>query len=68
MPAAVVTNTATLTVIVPPVISPQLTNITVNVGDTASFISGATGFPAPGLQWYKNGASSPRPDQQYVDH
>ena len=53
------TNKATLTIIVPPVISPQLANITVNVGDTASFISGATGFPAPGLQWYKNGAILP---------
>ena len=52
-----ITNKATLTVIVPPVITPQLTNITVNAGDTASFVSGATGFPAPGLQWYKNGTS-----------
>jgi autotransporter-associated beta strand protein len=53
--ACMVTNCATLTVIIPPVITPQLTNITVNVGDTANFVSGATGIPTPGLQWYKNG-------------
>ncbi len=50
-----VTNSATLTIITVPVISPQPTNITVNVGDTANFVSGASGIPAPGLQWYKNG-------------
>ncbi|MGO8836757.1 MAG: pectinesterase family protein [Limisphaerales bacterium] len=53
--AGTCTNSATLTVYVPPAISPQPTNLTVNVGDTASFVSGATGIPAPGLQWYKNG-------------
>jgi autotransporter-associated beta strand protein len=57
--AGMVTNKATLTVIVPPVITPQLTDLTVNMGDTASFISGATGFPAPALQWYRNGAILP---------
>ena len=55
--AGSVTNHATLTVIVPPVISPQPTNLTVNVGDNASFVSGATGVPTPGLQWYKDGVS-----------
>jgi autotransporter-associated beta strand protein len=53
--AAVVTNSATLTVIVTPAIIPQPTNIMVNVGDTASFVSGASGVPAPIFQWYKNG-------------
>ncbi len=54
------TNSATLTIITTPVISPQPTNITVNVGDTANFVSGATGIPAPGLQWYKTtSVSSP---------
>jgi autotransporter-associated beta strand protein len=55
--AAMVTNNATLTVIVRPVITPQPTSITVNVGDTAVFTSGATGVPTPLLQWYKNGAA-----------
>lgn len=53
------TNSATITVIVPPVISPQLTNITANAGTTVSFVSGATGVPTPGLQWYKNGTAIP---------
>jgi autotransporter-associated beta strand protein len=54
--AGIVTNNATLTVIITPVISLQPTNITVNAGDTVNFVSGATGVPAPGLQWYKNNA------------
>ncbi len=54
--ACIDTNSATLTVIVTPVITPQPTNLTVNVGDTAVFTSGATGVPAPGLQWLKNSA------------
>ena len=49
-----VTNSATLSVIVTPVITPQPTNVTVNVGDTAVFTSGANGVPTPTLQWYKN--------------
>jgi pectin methylesterase-like acyl-CoA thioesterase len=53
--AGTFTNSATLTVIVPPVIYPPPTNLTVNQGDTANFVSGATGIPAPELQWYKNG-------------
>jgi autotransporter-associated beta strand protein len=55
--AGSVTNSATLTVIVTPVITPQPTNLTVNVGDTAVFTSGATGVPTPALQWYKNGVA-----------
>jgi len=54
--AALVTNCGTLTVIVPPVITPQPTNVTVNAGDPASFVSGATGIPTPSLQWRRNGA------------
>lgn len=50
-----VTNSAILTVIVPPVITPVPTNLVVNTGDTAVFYSGSTGVPAPALQWYKNG-------------
>jgi autotransporter-associated beta strand protein len=53
--AGLCTNRATLTVYVPPAFNPQPTNLTVHVGDTANFISGVTGIPAPGLQWYKNG-------------
>ncbi len=51
--AGSVTNFATLTVIVTPVIAPQPTDQTVNAGDTAVFTAGATGIPAPALQWYK---------------
>ena len=54
--ACITTNSATLTILVPPVINPQPTNITVNVGGTAVFTSGATGVPVPGLQWLKNNA------------
>lgn len=53
--AAMVTNSATLTVLVPPAIIPQPTSVTVNVGGTATFTSGATGVPTPTLQWYENG-------------
>jgi autotransporter-associated beta strand protein len=52
--ACIVTNSATLTVIITPVITPAPVSTTVNVGATASFVSGATGVPTPGLQWYKN--------------
>jgi autotransporter-associated beta strand protein len=55
--AGVVTNSATLTVIVTPVITPQPTNLVANVGDSVSLISGATGVPAPTFQWYKNGVA-----------
>jgi autotransporter-associated beta strand protein len=54
--ACIVTNSATLTIIVPPVITPQPTNITVSAGSTAVFVSGATGVPTPWLQWLKNSA------------
>jgi autotransporter-associated beta strand protein len=55
--ADTITNSATLTILVPPVITPQPTNVTVNVGDTAVFTSGATGVPTPTLQWYMNGSA-----------
>ena len=57
--ACMTTNCATLNILVPPVINPQPTNITVNVGDTAVFVSGATGHPTPGLQWIKNNVILP---------
>src|SRR5262249_19555440 len=57
--ACIQTNTATLTIIVPPVISPQPTNVTVNVGDSVTLTSGATGVPAPTLQWFKNNTAIP---------
>ena len=49
------TNNATLTVIVPPAITTQPTNLTVLNGAAASFSVGATGVPAPGYQWKKSG-------------
>ena len=58
--AGIVTNSATLTVIVTPVITPQPTNITVNVGDTASFVSGATRRSHAGFAMVQ--------EQQYAGH
>ncbi|TAK95942.1 MAG: hypothetical protein EPO07_14960, partial [Verrucomicrobia bacterium] len=49
------TNSATLTVIVPPSISTQPTNVVVTNTQAASFSVAASGVPAPGYQWYKNG-------------
>jgi len=57
--ACLTTNSATLTVIVTPTIDVQPTNLTVNVGDPASFSTIVSGIPAPGLQWYKNNAGIP---------
>jgi len=50
------TNSAVITVIVPPTISVQPGNTNVLSGSPASFFVSATGFPAPGYQWKKNGA------------
>ncbi|MGD0208397.1 MAG: pectinesterase family protein [Verrucomicrobiota bacterium] len=52
--AGLYTNSATLTVIVPPTFTTSPTSLTVNAGDTANFYAVATGVPAPTLQWYKN--------------
>jgi hypothetical protein len=43
-------------VIVPPTVSVQPGNTNVVSGSPASFSVSATGFPAPGYQWKKNGA------------
>ncbi len=53
--AGALTNSATLTVIVPPAITTQPTNKVVLNGAAASFTVGATGVPAPGYQWKKGG-------------
>jgi pectin methylesterase-like acyl-CoA thioesterase len=50
-----VTNSATLTVTVPPVITTQPTNLTVLNGAAAAFTVAVTGVPAPGYQWKKGG-------------
>ena len=49
------TNSALLTVIVPPVITQQPTNSVVTNTQAASFTVVATGVPAPTYQWKKNG-------------
>ena len=54
--AGMCTNSATLSVIVPPTFTTSPTNLTVNAGDTANFYAVAIGVPAPTLQWYKNKA------------
>jgi polygalacturonase len=43
-----------INVAVPPVITSQPTNQTVNLGSPASFSVTASGVPAPNYQWYKN--------------
>ncbi len=53
--AGAATNSATLTVIVPPVITIQPTDTNTPSGSPASFSVTATGFPTPGYQWKKNG-------------
>jgi hypothetical protein len=50
-----VTNSATLTVIVPPSITTQPTNLTVLNTQAASFTVVATGVPNPTYQWFQNG-------------
>src|SRR5262249_31067906 len=50
------TNSAVLTVIVPPSITCQPANVTVTSGASASFSVCASGVPAPTYQWLKNGA------------
>ena len=55
-----VTNaTASLTVAVPPVITLQPIGRSVPPGLPTIFNAGATGIPAPGLQWQLNGANLP---------
>ena len=51
-----VTNTAVLTVIVPPVITSQPVDLTVTNTQAASFTVAATGEPEPAYQWYRNGS------------
>ncbi|HUJ10342.1 MAG TPA: pectinesterase family protein [Verrucomicrobiae bacterium] len=55
--AGVAVSNATLHVIVTPAISQQPTNLTVSVGQSASFSVTASGVPAPTYQWQKNNAS-----------
>ncbi len=51
--ADVITNSMTLTVIVPPTISVQPTNLVVTNGQSASFSVTAAGVPPPVYQWKK---------------
>ena len=53
--AGSVTNSATLTVIVPPFITAQPVSLVVTNTQAASFTVAATGVPAPAYQWKKNG-------------
>jgi len=50
------TNSATLTVIVPPAITSQPSGLVVTNTQSASFTVGATGVPAVAYQWSKNGS------------
>ena len=49
------TKSATLAVIVPPTISVQPTSLVVTNGNPAAFSVTASGVPAPGYVWLKNG-------------
>ena len=51
-----VTNSATLTVTVPPAITSQPASLVVTNTQSASFTVAATGEPAPTYQWYMNGS------------
>jgi pectin methylesterase-like acyl-CoA thioesterase len=53
--AGMATNSATLMVLVPPMIVQQPTNLSVSVGALATFNVGASGVPAVKYQWRKNG-------------
>jgi hypothetical protein len=52
-----VTNSATLTVIVPPVITSQPASVVATNTQSVSFTVAATGVPAPKYQWYRNGSA-----------
>ena len=54
-----VTNSAILTVIVPPVITNQPVSLVVTNTQSASFTVVAGGVPAPTYQWYKNSLANP---------
>ena len=54
-----VTNSATLTVTVPPTISSQPISLVVTNTQSASFTVAATGVPAVSYQWYKNSLANP---------
>lgn len=57
--AGSVTNSATLTVIVPPVITSQPVSLVVTNTQAASFTVAATGVPNPTYQWYKDNVAVP---------
>ena len=52
--AGLATNSATLSVLVPPAISQQPTNLSVVVGNPAMFSVGASGVPSVKYQWSRN--------------
>jgi hypothetical protein len=54
---SVTSNNATLTVRIPPTITTQPANKTVNVGQTAKFSVTATGTTPLNYQWMKNGVN-----------
>jgi len=54
--AGLVTNRATLLVLVPPAISQQPTNLAVAVSNSAAFSVAASGVPAVSYRWYRNGS------------
>ncbi len=54
-----VTNSATLTVLVPPTITSQPVSLVVTSTQSASFTVGASGAPALAYQWYKNSNAIP---------
>ncbi len=54
--AGMATNSAILYVLVPPSISQSPTNLTVTVGNSATFSVTASGMPAVAYQWNRNGS------------
>jgi hypothetical protein len=54
--AGTVLSNFVVTVLVPPTISSQPTNLLLNLGDPANFSVTASGIPSPTYQWLKNGS------------
>jgi hypothetical protein len=55
--ATVISSAATLTVDIPPAITTQPANQTVNAGQTATFKVTTTGTPSSAIEWFKTGSA-----------
>jgi hypothetical protein len=65
---SVTSNSATLTVTTPPMITTQAADISVKVGKTAKFTVVASGAPPLQYQWRKERCGHSRRDQSVMHH